>query len=88
MSALSLPVTLLDIIVRCVLLDLFLLSIQASIQNFSTMGIAFNLILIRVGQQRAKQARHCASAGTENSEGSKTVVHSVETECAIFTDAI
>jgi hypothetical protein len=52
------------------------------------MGIAFNLILIRVGQQRAKEAHHCISEGTGNSERLKTVVHSVETEGAIFTDAI
>jgi hypothetical protein len=44
------------------------------------MGIAFNLIIIRVGKQRAKQAHHYG--GTQNT------VHSVETEVAIFTDAI
>ena len=30
-----------------------------SFQNFSMMGIAFNLIIIRVGNQWAKEAHHC-----------------------------
>ena len=39
------------------------------------MGIAFNLILIRVGQQRAKQAYHEGTNGP-----SPKTVRSVETE--------
>jgi len=50
--------------------------------NFSMMGIAFNLILIRVGKQRAAQAYHEATLVSV-----PKTVRSVETEGTLSTDA-
>jgi len=72
--------TLLMLITSAILNGLCLPAVLFDVINFSTMGIAFNLILIRVGKQRAKQPHRC--------ESTQKTVYSVETEGAIFTDAI
>jgi len=58
-----------------------LVEILLDVVNFSMMGIAFNLILIRVGKQRARQEYH---EGTLDS--APKTVRSVETEGTLVTD--
>ena len=48
------------------------------------MGIAFNLILIRVGKQRARQGYH---EGTLDSNSRPKTVRSVETEGTLVPGA-
>ena len=56
----SLAEVLLDVIVRCMLSHRrCCFTLHLFFQNISMIGIAFNLIIIRVGNQRAKDAHHC-----------------------------